>query len=147
MTGSLGDVMKESAEVALGFIKSNYKDFGIDIKKLEENNIHINGINIAVPKDGPSAGVTLVTSILSSLLNKKVDNTVAMTGEITLNGKVLAIGGLKEKTIAAFNSKIKKVFIPKENEKDESDIPDVVKESIEIIYVDNYSEIFEYLFK
>lgn len=147
MTGSLGDVMKESAEVALGFIKSNYKNFGVNIKVLEENDIHINGVNIAVPKDGPSAGVTLVTSILSSLLNKKIDNCIAMTGEITLNGKVLAIGGLKEKTIAAFNSKIKKVFIPKENEKDESDIPDIVKESIEIIYVDNYSEIFEYLFK
>lgn len=147
MTGSLGDVMKESAEVALGFIKSNYKEFGIDIKVLEENDIHINGVNIAVPKDGPSAGVTLVTSILSSLLNKKIDNNVAMTGEITLNGKVLAIGGLKEKTIAAFNSKIEKVFIPKENMVDESDIPSVVRESIEIIYVDNYIEIFDYLFK
>ena len=147
MTGSLGDVMKESAKVALGFIKSNYEEFGIDINKLNENDIHINGINIAIPKDGPSAGVTLVTSILSSLLNKKIDNNIAMTGEITLNGKVLAIGGLKEKSIAAFNSKIKKIFVPKENEIDENDIPDVVKENMEIVYVENYSQIFNYLFK
>ncbi len=147
MTGSLGDVMKESVKVALGFIKSNYEEFGIDINKLNENDIHINGINIAIPKDGPSAGVTLVTSILSSLLNKKIDNNIAMTGEITLNGKVLAIGGLKEKSIAAFNSKIKKIFVPKENEIDENDIPDVVKENMEIVYVENYSQIFNYLFK
>ena len=144
LTGSLGDVMKESASVALGYVKSN---FDIDIKKLEENDIHINAINTAIPKDGPSAGITLVTSILSFLLDKKVDSKIAMTGEITLNGKILPIGGLKEKTIAAFNSGVKTIFIPKENEVDENDIPKNVKDEIKIIYVENYSEIFDYLFK
>ncbi len=144
LTGSLGDVMKESASVALGYVKSN---FDIDIKKLEENDIHINAINTAIPKDGPSAGITLVTSILSFLLDKKVDSKIAMTGEITLNGKILPIGGLKEKTIAAFNSGVKTIFVPKENEVDENDIPKNVKDEIKIIYVENYSEIFDYLFK
>lgn len=116
-------------------------------KKLEENDIHINAINTAIPKDGPSAGITLVTSILSFLLDKKVDSKIAMTGEITLNGKILPIGGLKEKTIAAFNSGVKTIFIPKENEVDENDIPKNVKDEIKIIYVENYSEIFDYLFK
>ncbi|MBQ9024516.1 MAG: endopeptidase La [Bacilli bacterium] len=147
MTGSLGDVMKESASVAIGYVKSNHKEFNIDIKKLEENDIHINAINGAIPKDGPSAGVTLVTSIISTFLNKKVDKTIGMTGEITLNGNILAIGGLKEKTIAAFNSGIKTIFLPKGNKYDENEIPKEVKNNINIIYVDNYIEIFNYLFK
>ena len=147
MTGSLGDVMKESASVAIGYVKSNTSKFKIDIKKLEENDIHINAINGAVPKDGPSAGITLVTSILSSFLNKKVDNTISMTGEITLNGDILAIGGLKEKTIGAFNSGIKTIFLPEENKRDEKDLPEEVKNNIKIIYVKNYIEIFNYLFK
>ena len=147
MTGSLGDVMKESASVAIGYVKSNAKKFNIDIKKLEENDIHINAINGAIPKDGPSAGVTLVTAIISSFLDKTIDKTIGMTGEITLNGNVLAIGGLKEKTIAAFNSGIKTIFLPKSNLDDENEIPEEVKNNINIIYVDNYIEIFNYLFK
>ena len=147
MTGYLGDIMKESASVAIGFVKSKHSEFGINIKKLSENDIHINAINGAIPKDGPSAGVTLVTSIISSFINKKVDKTIGMTGEITLNGKILAIGGLKEKSIAAFNAGIKTIFVPKENEQDENDIPDVIKDELKIIYVDNYMQIFDYLFK
>ena len=147
MTGSLGDVMKESASVAVGYVKSNHKTFDIDINKLEENDIHINAINGAIPKDGPSAGVTLTTAIISSFLNKKIDKSIGMTGEITLNGNILAIGGLKEKLISAFNSGIKTVFLPKENQIDENEIPEDVKKEIKIIYVENYIEIFNYLFK
>ena len=147
MTGSLGDVMKESALASIGFVKANHEIFGIDIKKLETNDIHINAINGAIPKDGPSAGVTLVTAILSAFLDKKVHNTIGMTGEITLTGKVLAIGGIKEKTISAFNAGIKTIFLPKENEKDEDEIPDEIKDHIKIIYVENYIEIYNYLFK
>ena len=147
MTGSLGNVMKESASVSIGYVKAHHKEFNIDIKKLEENDIHINAINGAIPKEGPSAGVTLVTSIISSFLDKKVDKSIGMTGEITLNGNILAIGGLKEKTIAALNSGIKTIFIPIANKQDENDIPKEVKNNVNIIYVKNYSEIFNYLFK
>ena len=147
MTGSLGDVMKESASVSIGFVKANHDKFNIDMKKLEENDIHINAINGAIPKDGPSAGVTLVTSIISSFLGKKVDKTIGMTGEITLNGNILPIGGLKEKTISAFNSGIKTIFIPEENKQDENDIPDDIKNKLNIIYVSNYMDIFNYIFK
>ena len=139
--------MKESASIAIGYVKANYDKFKIDYKKLQENDIHINALNTAIPKEGPSAGVTLVTSILSSFLNKKVDNIVGMTGEITLNGDVLAIGGVKEKVISAFNSNIKTIFLPLPNKQDEKDIPDEIKDKLNIIYVENYIEIFNYLFK
>ena len=147
MTGSLGEVMKESAFTAIGYVKANHKKFDIDIKKLEENDIHINAINGAIPKDGPSAGITLVTSIISSFLNKKIDKKIGMTGEITLNGDILAVGGLKEKTISAFNSGIKTIFLPNENKIDENDIPDNIRNNLNIIYVSNYIEVFNYLFK
>lgn len=146
MTGSLGNVMKESAQISIGYIKNNYKEFGVDIKKLNDDDIHINALHAGIPKDGPSAGITLVTAILSSFLNKKVDNKIGMTGEITLNGNILGIGGLREKSIAAYNSGIKKIFIPKENESDISEIPKEVLDSLEIVFVSNYSEIFNNLF-
>ena len=147
MTGSLGDVMKESTSVAIGYVKANHEAFRIDINKLEENDIHINAINGAIPKDGPSAGVTLVTSIISSFLKKNIDKTIGMTGEITLNGNILAIGGLKEKVISAFNSGIETIFLPYSNMQDKSDIPEEVYNKMNFIYVKNYSEIFNYLFK
>lgn len=146
MTGSLGNVMKESAQISIGYIKNNYKEFGVDIKKLNDDDIHINALHAGIPKDGPSAGITLVTAILSSFLNKKIDNKIGMTGEITLNGNILGIGGLREKSIAAYNSGIKKIFIPKENESDISEIPKEVLDSLEIVFVSNYSEIFNNLF-
>lgn len=146
MTGSLGNVMKESAQISIGYIKNNYKEFGVDIKKLNDDDIHINALHAGIPKDGPSAGITLVTAILSSFLNKKIDNRIGMTGEITLNGNILGIGGLREKSIAAYNSGIKKIFIPKENESDISEIPKEVLDSLEIVFVSNYSEIFNNLF-
>ena len=146
MTGSLGNVMKESAQISIGYIKNNYKEFDVDIKMLNDDDIHINALHAGIPKDGPSAGITLVTAILSSFLNKKIDNKIGMTGEITLNGNILGIGGLREKSIAAYNSGIKKIFIPKENESDISEIPKEVLDSLEIVFVSNYSEIFNNLF-
>lgn len=143
LTGSLGDVMKESATIALSYIKANAKTFKLDDKIFRENDFHIHVPEGAIPKEGPSAGVTLTTAILSSLLNKKVSSNVAMTGEVTLTGKVLPIGGLKEKSIAAFRSSIERVFIPKENEPDLEEIPKEIKNKIDFILVDDYIQIFK----
>lgn len=143
LTGSLGDVMKESATIALSYIKANAKTFKLDDKIFRENDFHIHVPEGAIPKEGPSAGVTLTTAILSSLLNKKVSSNVAMTGEVTLTGKVLPIGGLKEKSIAAFRSGIERVFIPKENEPDLEKIPKEIKNKIDFILVDDYIQIFK----
>lgn len=143
LTGSLGDVMKESATIALSYIKANAKTFKLDDKIFRENDFHIHVPEGAIPKEGPSAGVTLTTAILSSLLNKKVSSNVAMTGEVTLTGKVLPIGGLKEKSIAAFRSGIERVFIPKENEPDLEEIPKEIKDKIDFILVDDYIQIFK----
>ncbi len=143
LTGSLGDVMKESATIALSYIKANAKTFKLDDKIFRENDFHIHVPEGAIPKEGPSAGVTLTTVILSSLLNKKVSSNVAMTGEVTLTGKVLPIGGLKEKSIAAFRSGIERVFIPKENEPDLEEIPKEIKNKIDFILVDDYIQIFK----
>lgn len=143
LTGSLGDVMKESATIALSYIKANAKTFKLDDKIFRENDFHIHVPEGAIPKEGPSAGVTLTTAILSSLLNKKVSSNVAMTGEVTLTGKVLPIGGLKEKSIAAFRSGIARVFIPKENEPDLEEIPKEIKNKIDFILVDDYIQIFK----
>ena len=143
LTGSLGDVMKESATIALSYIKANAKTFKLDDKIFRENDFHIHVPEGAIPKEGPSAGVTLTTAILSLLLNKKVSSNVAMTGEVTLTGKVLPIGGLKEKSIAAFRSGIERVFIPKENEPDLEEIPKEIKNKIDFILVDDYIQIFK----
>ena len=143
LTGSLGDVMKESATIALSYIKANAKTFKLDDKIFRENDFHIHVPEGAIPKEGPSAGVTLTTAILSSLLNKKVSSDVAMTGEVTLTGKVLPIGGLKEKSIAAFRSGIERVFIPKDNEPDLEEIPKEIKNKIDFILVDDYIQIFK----
>ena len=147
LTGNLGDVMKESAKVALGYVKSNLDKFNLKDDFFKTNDIHINALEGAILKDGPSAGITLVTSIISALLNKNVSNEVAMTGEITLKGNVMPIGGLREKTIGAYNSGVKKIFIPKENEKDLDDIPEEIKDKIKIILVSNYEEIYKQIFK
>jgi ATP-dependent Lon protease len=142
LTGSLGEVMKESATIALSYIKSNCKDFEIEYDKLCKNDIHIHIPNGAVSKDGPSAGVTLVTSLISAFSNIEVDNQVAMTGEITLRGNVLPVGGLKEKCIGALRNNIKKIFIPEDNLNDLSEIPVEIKEQLEFIPVGNYMEIY-----
>lgn len=147
LTGSLGEVMQESCHIALDYIKSNMNKFKIDSKILLENDVHIHVPEGAVNKDGPSAGVTITSALISLLLNKKVSRDVAMTGEITLRGRVLGIGGLKEKVIGAHRANIKKIFIPLENESDLEEIPKEIKNDIEFIRVSNYSDIYNYIFK
>ena len=141
LTGKLGDVMKESAQAALSYVKSNAEKLGIDMDVFKESDIHIHVPEGAVPKDGPSAGVTITTAIVSALTNKKVDHFIGMTGEITLRGRVLPIGGLKEKSIAAHRSGLKTIMIPWDNKKDLEDIPQDVKDSLEIIPVESIEEI------
>ncbi len=147
ITGNFGKVMNESAQIALGYIKAHAKELKIDLSKLDDVCIHINAAEAAIPKDGPSAGVALTTAIISTLTNKIVDSTYAMTGEITLTGKVLPIGGLKEKSIGAYKSGIKTIIIPKQNEHDISDIPKEIVNNLNIIMVDNYMEIYDEIFK
>ncbi len=146
LTGSLGDVMQESCHIALDYIKANMDLFGIDSKTIEKQDIHVHVPEGAVNKDGPSAGVTMTTTLISLFKNQCVDKSVAMTGEITLRGRVLGIGGLKEKVIGAHRANIKKVFIPKENEKDLDDIPEDIRKDIQFIMVENYMDIYKKLF-
>jgi len=141
ITGNLGDVMKESANIALGYVKANAEKYHIDPKFFESHDIHIHCPEGAVPKDGPSAGVTLTTAIVSALTKKAVRSDVAMTGEVTLRGNVLPIGGLREKSIGAHRSHIKEIFIPVENEKDIEDIPESVRKELIIHPVKHVDEI------
>ena len=147
LTGSLGDVLKESARIALSYIKSNAKEFKINLDKLDEMVIHINVPEAATPKDGPSAGTALTTTLISLIKNKEVNSDICMTGEITLRGHVLPIGGLKEKLIGAYRARMKKVFIPKDNIKDLEEVPEEIKDNLEIIPVALYSEIYKNIFK
>ena len=143
VTGNLGDVMKESANIGLDYIKANSKNFGIDETIFDKIDIHIHVPEGAVPKDGPSAGVTMATAIVSALTNEPVRNDVAMTGEITLRGNVLPIGGLKEKSISAHRAGIKTIIIPHDNEKDLDEIPDVVKDNVKIIFADRIEDVLQ----
>ena len=133
VTGQLGDVMKESTQIALGYVKSHAKQYGIDSQWFEKHDIQIHVPEGAVPKDGPSAGVTMTTALISALTGKPVDSNIAMTGEITLRGNVLPIGGLKEKSMAAHRCGILRIFIPKENVKDIEDIPTEVKKDMTFV--------------
>ena len=135
LTGKLGDVMKESATIALDYVRANAEKYGIDAKIFQENDIHIHVPEGAVPKDGPSAGVAMTTALISCLAKKKVDANVAMTGEVTLRGKALPIGGLREKSLAALRSGIKKIIVPVDNKKDVSELPQEVKDNLEIIFM------------
>ncbi|MDU5108422.1 endopeptidase La [Clostridium sp.] len=143
LTGQLGDVMQESARIAFGFVRANASKYGIDEDFYKTTDIHIHFPEGAIKKDGPSAGVTIITSIVSALTNKKVRSNVAMTGEVTLTGRVLAIGGLKEKSIAAFRAGIDTIIIPRENEKDINKIPDVVRNKLNIFAVDHVDEVLK----
>ena len=146
LTGSLGDVMQESCHIALDYIKSNMDIFGIDCNLFSDNDIHIHVPEGAVNKDGPSAGITITSTLISLFTKRIVSNKIAMTGEITLRGRVLPIGGLKEKVIGAHRANIKKVFIPVENERDLDDIPENIRNDIEFIKVKNYMEVYKELF-
>ncbi|MEL6977955.1 MAG: S16 family serine protease, partial [Pseudomonadota bacterium] len=140
-TGKLGDVMKESIEAAASYVRANAPRLGVLPPVFEKTDIHVHVPEGATPKDGPSAGVAMVTSIVSVLTEIPVRRDVAMTGEVTLRGNVLPIGGLKEKLLAALRGGIKRVLIPKENAKDLPEIPDNVKEGLEIIPVSTVSEV------
>ena len=142
-TGQLGDVFIESAKIALSYIKSNYKYFGVDYSVLEENDIHIHVPEGAIRKDGPSAGTALTTAIISAITKRKIPSNIAMTGEITLRGEILAIGGLKEKIIGAKRAGVTKIYLPSSNEKDLEEIEDYIKEGIRFIFVSNYKELYK----
>jgi ATP-dependent Lon protease len=146
LTGQLGDVMKESAQAALSYIRSNAKALGISPGFSHKKEIHIHLPEGAIPKDGPSAGITMAMAIISIASNKAARSDIAMTGEITLRGNVLGIGGLNEKLIAAQRSGIKTVLIPRENEKDLSEIQDKVKEGLKIIPIDKITDAIPYVF-
>ena len=143
LTGSLGDVMKESAMAAVSYIRSNANKYGVDPKFYKEKDIHIHVPEGAVPKDGPSAGVTMATALLSALTQVPVNSFVAMTGEISLTGRVLPIGGLREKTMAAYRMGIKTVVIPKKNVPDLAETDEKVRAAIEFIPVEKLNEVFE----
>lgn len=143
VTGQLGDVMKESTEIALDYVKSHAKQFKIDVKFFETHDIHIHVPEGAVPKDGPSAGVTLTTALVSALTNQKVKKDIAMTGEVTLRGNVLPIGGLREKSLAAHRVGIKTIIIPKGNMKDMDEIPEIVKNDVTYIPVENVDQVIK----
>ena len=144
ITGKLGEVMQESIQAARSFVQSRSQEFGVKPTIFEKRDIHVHVPEGATPKDGPSAGVGMVTSIVSMLTGIPVSRDVAMTGEITLRGRVLPIGGLKEKLLAALRGGITRVLVPKENEKDLADIPENIKRSLEIVPVTNVEEVLEY---
>ncbi len=143
LTGSLGEVMKESAQAALSYAKAHTEDFNIDSRIFAENDFHIHVPEGAIPKDGPSAGVTMATALISVCTNKKIRRDIAMTGEITLRGNVLPVGGIKEKVLAARRAGVKKVVLPAANKKDLKDIPKKVKKELEFILVEDINELFE----
>ena len=144
VTGQLGDVMKESTQIALDYIKANASKYEINPEFFTKNDIHIHVPEGAVPKDGPSAGVTLTTAIISCITKRKVHCDLAMTGEVTLRGNVLPIGGLKEKSLAAHRSGITTILFPKNNVKDLEEVPQTVKESIKFIPVENIDEVLNH---
>lgn len=146
LTGNLGDIMKESANIALSYIKSNCETFGIDREIFSKNTIHIHALEGAVPKEGPSAGIALTSVIISSLIDKKISSKIGMTGEISLNGEVLAIGGIVEKAVAAERNGLETIIVPKANEKDIDDIPEETRKKVKIIFVKKYIEVWKLIF-
>ncbi len=146
LTGQLGEVMQESARAALSFIRSRAKELGIPEDFYEHNDIHIHVPHGAIPKDGPSAGVTIATSLVSLLTGKPVRGDTAMTGEITLKGKVLPVGGIKEKVLAAHQAGIKRVILPEKNKKDLEEVPPEVREKLQFIWVKDLMEVFKEAF-
>ena len=146
LTGSLGEVMQESAKIALSYIKANRKKFHLS-KEIFSNDIHIHVPEGAIPKEGPSAGIALTTALLSSLTGIKISSKIAMTGEITLQGDILEIGGVKEKVLGAYREGIKTIFLPKDNKEDLKEIPLEIRENIEFVFVSNYRDVYNNLFK
>lgn len=146
LTGSLGDVMQESCQIAFSYIKAKASQFAIPIQMLSENDIHLHFPEGAVNKDGPSAGIAITTALISLFKNQAIANDISMTGEITLRGRVLAIGGLREKVIGSHRAGIRKIFLPKENKADLDSIPEEVRRDIQFHFVDNYFDIYQKIF-
>ena len=144
ISGSIKEIMKESILVGIDYLKSHYEEFNIDIDKYD---IHIHALDGATPKDGPSAGVAITTSLFSLVTKKVIDQTIGFTGEISLRGDILPVGGIKEKLIGAFNNGIRTVYLPKENKNDLNKVPEYVIDNLEIVLVSNYKEIYKKLFK
>lgn len=140
LTGKLGDVMKESCSIALDYVKANAERYGIDSELFDKNDIHIHVPEGAVPKDGPSAGVAITTAIISAFTKKPINSDIAMTGEVTLRGNALAIGGLKEKSLAALRSGIKTIIVPFDNKKNVNELPNEVKDNLKIVYMKNVDD-------
>jgi ATP-dependent Lon protease len=143
LTGQLGDVMKESAIAALSFIRANAKKLKVDEDFFDSHDLHIHVPAGAIPKDGPSAGVTMLTALMSLLSNKTINKDLAMTGEITLRGQVLPVGGVKEKVLAAHRAGIKEIILPEWNQKDLEDIPPKVKKEVRFHFVDKMIKVLE----
>jgi ATP-dependent Lon protease len=141
LTGQLGDVMKESAQAALSYVRSKAYDLGIEDDAFAKSDIHLHVPSGAVPKDGPSAGVTMATALVSLLTSKPVHATVGMTGEITLRGQVLPIGGVKEKVLAAHRAGLDTVILPRRNEADLEDVPEDVRKEIEFVLVETVDDV------
>jgi ATP-dependent Lon protease len=146
LTGQLGDVMRESAQAALSYVRSQATELGIDDKVFAENEIHIHVPAGAVPKDGPSAGVTMTTALVSLLTDRPIAERLAMTGEVTLRGQVLPVGGVKQKVLAAARAGIRTVILPKRNEADLDDLPDEVREKLEFVLVDRVEQVLQTAF-
>ena len=144
LTGNLGDVMKESAVIALEYVKAHITKLGVDYRIFENYNLHIHVPEGATPKDGPSAGITIATSIASALTQRKVRKNTAMTGEITLRGKVLPVGGIKEKILAAKRAGITDIMMCQENKKDVEEIPDIYLKGVTFHYVENVQDVWNF---
>ena len=142
-TGQLGDVMQESAKIALSYVRSKADDLGVDPKFYTENDIHLHVPAGAVPKDGPSAGVTMAVALASLLTKRVTKSNVAMTGELTLGGQVLPVGGIKDKVLAADRLGVDTVILPKKNENDIDDIPDDVRDRLNFVFVDHVDQAFQ----
>ena len=145
LTGSLGDVMQESAKIALSYIKANAKKFNLP-KSIFDDDIHIHVPEGAIPKEGPSAGIALTTALISAFTNIKISTHIAMTGEITLQGDIIEIGGVKEKVLGAYREGVKTIYLPLKNKADVKDVPKEIREKLEFIYVSNYKELYKKLF-
>lgn len=145
LTGSLGDIIKESATLSLSYIKANCKIFGIKDTIFSDNDIHIHVPDGSIPKDGPSAGIAITTALISLFTNKKISSNISMTGELTLRGNILSVGAIKEKVIGAHRAHVKKVYLPKDNSRDLEDVPDHIKSEMEFILVDKYIDVFNNL--
>ena len=143
ITGQLGDVMKESAQAAMSYVRSRAEELGLEKDFYQKVDVHIHVPEGAIPKDGPSAGITMATSLVSALIRIPVRHDLAMTGEITLRGRILPIGGLKEKVLAAHRGGIKTILIPEENEKDIEEIPSTILKSVNLILVSHMDDVLK----